>query len=118
MRIIKTINPMKSLSTVLSSIFLFTFRPNAPPAIPPTTMKIRVITWKSGTLLVTKEDRRLASWEKKITYREFSAATLVVIEKKKNKITRLIGPPPIPKKDERIPRKTPMHTQTTGLLIW
>ena len=103
MRIIKTINPMNSLSTVLSSIFLFTFRPNAPPAIPPTTMKIRVMTWKSGTLFVTREDKRLANWEKKMMYREFSAATLVVMEKKKKRTTRLMGPPPIPKNEERIP---------------
>ena len=68
--------------------------------------------------MVTSEDSRLAIWEKKIIYREFSAATLVVMEKKKNRTTRLIGPPPIPKKEESIPRKTPIPIQATGLLIW
>ena len=90
--------------------------PAIPPPMPPITIKIRVAISKSGTLFVTMDDNKLAIWEKKIIYREFSAAIFVVIEKKKNKTTRLIGPPPMPKKEERIPRKIPMATQALSLL--
>ena len=45
-------------------------------------------------------------------YREFSAAIFVDIEKKKNNTTRLIGPPPIPRKEDIIPRNTPIRTHT------
>ena len=62
-------------------------------------------------------DIKLAPCEKKIIYNEFSAAIFVGIEKKKNKTTKLIGPPPIPRNDEIIPRNAPMLKQTDFLSI-
>ncbi len=40
------------------------------------------------------------------------------MEKKKNKITRLIGPPPMPRNEERSPSTTPMIQEKTGLVTW
>ena len=71
----------------------------------------------SGTVRVTKLTIKLASWEKKIIYNEFSAAVFVSIEKKKNKTTRLIGPPPMPKKEDIMPRKSPITIHTRAFVI-
>ena len=48
-----TIKPIKSLSTVFSSIFLLRALPAIPPPMPPITIKMRVAISKSGTLFVT-----------------------------------------------------------------
>ena len=40
---------------------------------------------------------------------------VIYMEKKKNSTTRLIGPPPIPRKDDIIPRKMPIKMHTTAL---
>ena len=54
------INSRKSLSTVISDIFLFTARPTIPPHIPPITIKIKSNIEKSGTLFVKIEEIKLA----------------------------------------------------------
>jgi len=67
---ITTIKPMKSLSTVRSEIFLFKALPAIPQEMPPITINASITGSNSGTLLVTTEDKRLATWENKIIYKE------------------------------------------------
>ena len=108
------INPINNLFTVSPSIFLLILRPTMPPKIPPATINIKSPTVNSGTVLVTIVLIRLVICENRMIYREFCAAVLVSIEKKKNKTTRLIGPPPIPRKEEQIPNATPIRIHASA----
>ena len=117
MKIIEIINLTNKRSTVLSSICLETARPRIPPATPPITIARNIPKWSSGIYPEIKELSRLAICEKKIIYKEFSAASLLVIEKKKNSATRLTGPPPIPRKEDKFPRTTPTDIQHKGEVI-
>ena len=56
----------------------------------------------------------LESWLNRIMNKLLSAAALVSRLKKKNKTTRLIGPPPIPRKLERTPSANPINVQAIG----
>ena len=56
----------------------------------------------------------LAAWENRMIYREFSAAVLVSMEKKMNSTTRLIGPPPMPRNEEKIPKTRPIRKMGAG----
>ena len=105
---------MNSLSTVWSEMFLLIARPIIPPAIPPAIIKNNTGIGNVGTLFVTKLMSKLASCEKKIMVREFSDAIWVGMEKKKNKTTKLIGPPPMPKKEDITPKAQPMMALMHG----
>ena len=96
------------ISTDFEDIRLLIFLPAKPPITPEMIITARVIKFVSGTDAEKIVKRRLAVCAKKIIYKELSAAVLVFIEKKKYKTARLIGPPPIPKKDERMPRISPI----------
>ena len=112
------INPINSLFTVSPSILLLIFRPTIPPRIPPATISIRSPAVNSGTVFVTIVLIRLVICENRMIYREFCAAVLVSIEKKKNRTTRLIGPPPIPRKEEQIPSATPIKMHASAFCTW
>ena len=56
--------------------------PIRPPVIPPIAMQISMGQAKSGTLPLKRVINRLAAWEYRMIYREFSAAVLVSMEKK------------------------------------
>ncbi len=99
------------ISTDFEDIRLLIFLPAKPPITPEMIITARVIKFVSGTDAEKIVKRRLAVCAKKIIYKELSAAVLVFIEKKKYKTARLIGPPPIPKKDERMPRISPIDKQ-------
>ena len=99
------------ISTDFEDIRLLIFLPEKPPITPEMIITARVIKFVSGTDAEKIVKRRLAVCAKKIIYKELSAAVLVFIEKKKYKTARLIGPPPIPKKDERMPRISPINKQ-------
>ena len=60
---------------------------------------------------------KLVSCENSIIKREFFAVSFACVEKKNDKTTILIGPPPIPRNDELTPRIKPMITQTSLLVI-
>lgn len=99
------------ISTDFEDIRLLIFLPAKPPITPEMIITARVIKFVSGIDAEKIVKRRLAVCAKKIIYKELSAAVLVFIEKKKYKTARLIGPPPIPKKDERMPRISPIDKQ-------
>ena len=99
------------ISTDFEDMRLLIFLPAKPPITPEMIITARVIKFVSGTDAEKIVKRRLAVCAKKIIYKELSAAVLVFIEKKKYKTARLIGPPPIPKKDERMPRISPINKQ-------
>ena len=100
-------------STALLDILLLILRPIYPPTIPEAIIIARAIKSVLGTEAEASVNIKLAVWAKKIIYNEFKAAVLVFIEKKKYKITKLIGPPPIPRNEEKIPRIRPMDRVIT-----
>lgn len=112
------IKPINNLFTVSPSILLLIFRPTIPPRIPPATISIKSPTVNSGTVFVTIVLIRLVICENRMMYSEFCAAVLVSIEKKKNRTTRLIGPPPIPRKEEQIPSATPIKMHASAFCTW
>jgi hypothetical protein len=59
----------------------------------------------------TNISRKLAPWERKIVYKEWRAAVFEFMDKKYEITMILIGPPPIPKKADTIPRNNPMSIQ-------
>ena len=113
---ITDIAPINNCSTIASEIFLLINLPAIPPSIPPDTINASISKENSGTLPAASVDKRLDNCEKKIIYKEFSAAVLVDMEKKKNKTIRLMGPPPIPRKEERIPNIRPIIMQEKAFL--
>ena len=107
-RIITPNKPKNSLFTVSSSIFLYALRPTMPPMIPPDIITVNCNTLKWGILLQNTIYKRLNNWLNKIIKCEFGTASFVVIEKKKNRNNRLNGPPPIPRKLDSSPSKSPI----------
>ena len=75
-------NVTKIFLGALAVILLLTLRPQIPPQIPPATIRVNTDTETGGTLPVAKLYSRLAICEKRIIYREFSAAVFVSMEKK------------------------------------
>ena len=115
MKIMTIINPINKRSTLWSSIFLLIFLPQNPPRIPPAAINARSAMEKAGIVAVTIEFSKLVIWENNIIYREFCAAVLVGMEKKKNNTTKLIGPPPMPRNEDITPRTRPTSKQTIRL---
>lgn len=115
-RIITHIIPLKSLSTISLLILELILRPNALPRIPHKIIAINYNDGTDGTVFVKIVMTKLEICESKIIYKEFWAATLVSIEKKKYKTTKLIGPPPIPRKEDITPNDIPINRQTILLL--
>mgnify|MGYP000730187739 CR=1 FL=1 len=72
---------------------------------------------KSGTDPVSRVCRKPEICENIMIKREFWAAVFVSMEKNKERKTRLKGPPPIPRKEERRPRIIPMIMHTTGCVM-
>ena len=65
-----------------------------------------------------QEVRKLAAWEHMMIYSELAAARFVSMEKAKNKTARLMGPPPMPRKDDKRPIAAPMAAQGSGERTW
>lgn len=99
-------------STDFEDILLLILLPTKPPNMPEIIITDKVMRSVSGIDAEQAVKRRLADCAKKIIYRELSAAVFVFIEKKKYKTARLIGPPPMPRKDERTPNIKPIERQT------
>ena len=59
-----TISPIKSISTLRSSIFLFTFLPQNPPRIPPAAINAKRKTEKAGTVDVKIEIKEIKDGRK------------------------------------------------------
>ena len=110
-----TLRIKKRILTIFSSIFLSKILPIMPPIMPPSAITTKKYHSKEGTDIVAKEQISDATWEIKITHKEFLAAVLVSIEKKKENTTKLIGPPPIPKNEDMIPKIIPMKTKAKTL---
>ena len=70
----------KMMRTSLFESFLLKMRPTAPPAMPAATIRISMRRLNSGTDLVTRVEIRLADWDKKMTIREFFAASFMFME--------------------------------------
>ena len=94
-------SPQKSRSTMSLSSFRLKERPMAAPITANTTMQIKRIQEKSGTDPVSRVCRKPEICENIMIKREFWAAVFVSMEKKKERKTRLKGPPPIPRKEEK-----------------
>ncbi len=107
---------MKSLSTAWLSIFLLSVLPIVAPTTPKIIMRTINVQLMSGmpVILVEMKDKLC---EKKIASRELNAAVFVSMEKKKERIIRLMGPPPIPRKEEKIPRTEPAMKARTWFRI-
>lgn len=65
-----------------------------------------------GTVFLLKVNIRLVICEQRMMNSEFWAAVLLCIEKKKLKNTKLNGPPPIPRNEDKTPSKPPTVRQT------
>ena len=113
--VIITLRIKKRILTIFSSIFLSKILPITPPKIPPTAITKSKYHSNSGTEPLAKEYISEAICEIIITHKEFLAAVLVSIEKKKENTTRLIGPPPIHKNEDMIPKIIPMKTKAKTL---
>ena len=100
--------PINSLLTIFSSIFLLILLPAIAPAMPKIIILKRIGQETLGTDLVITVWIRLVACEKKIMNNEFWAACLVNMEKKNWRTTILIGPPPIPKNDDKKPNPLPI----------
>lgn len=117
---IKTItafNIRYKIFTALSSSFLSIILPNIPPTTPPAAITTKIYQSNCGTLPAINEYTSDAIWEIRIIQIEFLAATFVFIEKKNDKITRLIGPPPMPKNDDITPKNKPIIINAKILFI-
>lgn len=87
------------------------------PLMPPKHIIARYKKFTSGTVWVANVVIRPVSCENRMIKREFLAVSFACVEKKKDKITMLTGPPPIPRKDELTPRIKPMITHTSLFFI-
>ena len=111
MPMITIIKAMNKRSTMRASIFLLMTRPNTPPKIPDKIIPPNRRALICARSMVKRERTVAVICENKIIYKEFCAASFVCIVKKKYSTTKLIGPPPMPKKEEKIPNIIPMNRQ-------
>ena len=109
---IPAISAINSRSTAPLSIRRFSARPIMPPPTPPAAISASTCQRTSGAEWDARVASRLNSWLKKMIYRLLAAAVLVSMLKKKYSTTRLMGPPPMPRKLDIPPSASPMAPQT------
>ena len=79
-KMITSMAARKMKRTCFEESFLLKILPIMPPRMPQMHMRMSIKTLKFGTERVISVDRRLANWDKKMTAREFCAASFVFIE--------------------------------------
>lgn len=105
----------KAVSTYLVVSFSESLAPMIAPLIPPNAMEIKSTGRNEGTVFERNAKRMLANWENIMMNKEFFAACLASMEKKKNRTATLLVPPPMPRKEEIQPSTVPIKNAAERL---
>jgi hypothetical protein len=105
------ITKLNVFSTVFSDSFLLKCAPRNPPIIAAITITITTVKSKSENPFVKKIVVSFENCENRIVIKEQIVAVLIGIEKRKTITVTFIGPPPIPKKAEHIPKTNPVKRE-------